>query len=514
MTHEYLLVIDAGTTGLRTIIYNLEGLEISKAYQEYSSIFPSPVMVEQNALDWWEAVKKTSKTALKSSDIKAEQVIAISVTNQRETIVPVSDNGDPLHNAIVWQDRRTLPECDLIREKMGIEKINEITGLTIDPYFSASKILWLKNHRPDVFKRTHKFLLVHDYLEMKLCGEFITDWSNASRTMLFDIAKTEWSKDICNELEIPIELLPDPVPSGKQVGIISKEAQGELSLPANIPIISGGGDQQCAAVGVGVVETGRVKITTGTGSFILAHLDDLIRDKKRRVVTSCHAVPGKYVLEASMFTTGSVLRYYRDTFGEAEKNAAKSKGLDPYEILISEAEEAPVGAGGVLVVPHFMGVGAPYWNSLSRGIIIGLTLGHDKKYVIRAIMEGISLEIRKNLEVFKELMKTPIQEVRITGGATRSDFWNQIQADVYGISVLKSQTEETTALGAAILASLGVGAYKNIHEASEKMTKLADKLDPNPKNKEIYHRIYKTHKKLYELLNEQGIYEELANFSS
>ncbi len=289
MTKEYLLVIDAGTTGLRTIIYDSSGNQISLAYQEYSSKFPSPVMVEQDAMDWWKATKETSARAFKAKDITPEHVIAICVTNQRETIVPVDENGIPLHNAIVWQDRRTIEECEWINNKIGIDTINRITGLTIDPYFSASKIMWLKKHKPEIFKKTHKILLVHDYLEMKLTDVYITDWSNASRTMLFDIGKNEWSKQLTEKLEIPIEIMPKAVPSAQKIGEVTKQVEKETSFVAGTPVISGGGDQQCAAVGLGVINTGRVKITTGTGSFILAHLDSLIRDEKRRVVTSCHS---------------------------------------------------------------------------------------------------------------------------------------------------------------------------------------------------------------------------------
>jgi D-xylulose kinase len=506
---QYLISVDIGTTGGRTILFSTEGKIIDSAYQEYDCFFPEPTCVEQNALDWWRVTKQTIKRVLASSKVKIDNIIGLSVTNQRETIVPVDDAGAPLNKAIVWQDRRTIDECKEIAEKMGEELIYNTTGLTIDPYFSGPKILWLKNNLPKIFEKTHKFLLVHDFIQMKLTDEFVTDHSNASRTMLFNIDTLQWSDKILNGLDIPKEKMPKPLPSGRKIAGLSKQAAEETGLPIGLPIVSGGGDQQCAAIGVGVTKKGRVKATTGTGTFLLAFLDKSERDKQRRVLCSCHADPGKYVFEASIFTTGSVLRWFRDNFSSAEKSLAPRLQVDCYDLLGMQAETIPPGSEGVLVLPHFTGAGAPYWNPSARGLIFGLSLGHTRNHIIRAIMEATCYEIRKNLQVFREL-QVPLKELRITGGASRNSTWNQIQADVCNIPVIKGKIEEATALGAAILAGVGVGVYKNIQKAAEEMVHVEEQKEPQSKTVAIYDKYFAIYNQLYPILQKHDIYRKLA----
>ncbi|NVM28242.1 MAG: xylulokinase [Candidatus Helarchaeota archaeon] len=509
MGKELVAVIDAGTTGLRTMIFDVEGNEFGRDYQEYQSYFPKPAWVEQNADDWWRAVIMTAKNVLKTSGINASDIVGISVTNQRETIVPVDESGNALRNALVWQDRRTIPECEQIEKIVGNDKIYSITGLTIDPYFSASKILFIKDHEPEIFSRTHKFLLVHDFIELKLCGRFITDWSNASRTMLFDIEKHEWSKEICEKLEIPAEKMPETHPSGQIIGEVNKKAADETGFVKGTPIITGAGDQQAGALGLGVVSPGRLSCTTGTGTFLIAFLDKPLRDSQKRALCSCHAVPEAWVMEASMFTTGSLYRWFRDQMSEHEKYKAKEEGKDPYELLNDRAAQSPPGANGIIIIPHFAGAGAPHWNPYSRGVIAGLALGHTRNDVIRAIMESICLEIKKNMMVMRDL-KIPTTEVRVTGGMSRSMTFNQIQADVYGVPVLLSSTEEATALGTAMLILKGSKIFKSYEEIADNLVHINETLSPNPKNEQKYLKIFNVSKKIYDVLNNNNIYRELG----
>ena len=507
--NNYILSIDIGTTGGRAILFNLKGEIIENAYQEYPCFYPTPTNVEQDANDWWSVTKSTIKEVLKKSKINPSEIVGISTTNQRETIVPIDELGNPLSNAIVWQDRRTTKECSEIREKIGSEKIYQIAGLTIDPYFSAPKILWIRKNWSKAFKKAYKFMLVHDFIQMKLTNEFITDYSNASRTMLFDINNLSWSEKILNNLDLPKEKLPTPVPSGEKIGEITKEAANETNLLEGTPVIAGGGDQQCAAIGVGVTKKGRIKATTGTGTFLLAFLDESNRDSKRRVLCSCHAVPGKYVYEASIFTTGSILRWFRDNFSSAEKSLAPCLNIDSYDLLCMEAEKIPPGSEGVMVLPHFTGAGAPHWNPNARGLIFGLSLGHTRNHIIRAIMEATCYEIRENLQVFKEL-GVDIKELRITGGASRNSTWNQITSDICKTIVIKGQVEEATALGAAILAGVGAGVFKDIQTAAEEMMIISEMKNPISKNEQIYNQYYKIYNQLFHSLKENGIYEKLA----
>ena len=430
-----------------------------------------------------------------------ERVVSISVTNQRETIVPIGEDGAPLRRAIVWQDRRTVPQCEWIEKEFSQDAVYSITGLTVDPYFSAPKILWIKQNEESVFKETHKFLLVHDYLIYRLSDEFVTDFSNASRTMLFDVRQALWSKRILDSFGIPTEKLPDSVESGTRVGELTSKASKDTGLKEGTPVVAGGGDQQCAALGVGVVREGMLKSTTGTGTFLLAHSKTVRLDPGLRVLCSRHVVPNSFVVEASMFTTGSALKWFRDNLGSEERTIADDRGIDPYDVITEEADKIPAGSEGVVHIPHFVGAGAPNWNPHSRGIFAGLALGHTRAHIIRAILEGVSYEIRTNVEVMREL-GLPSKEVRVTGGSARSETWMQIQANILRVPVIRTQMEEATAVGAAILACKGIGIFKSVANAAEEMVKTLPPLSPTKETLEIYQKGYKKFNELYSAISD------------
>ncbi len=498
---EIVLAIDAGTTGVRSMLFDKAGTVLGSAYSEYESMFPSPSWVEQDAESWWLTSCETIKSALAKSGLGAEKIVGVSITNQRETIVPIDEDGKQLRNAIVWQDRRTVPQCDWILNRMSEDEVYAITGLTVDPYFSAPKILWIKENEESTFKNTHKFLLVHDYLMYRLSDELVTDFSNASRTMLFDLRGGTWSERMLDALEIPKEKLPTPVEPGTRVGEITSRASKETDLKEGTPVVAGGGDQQCAALGVGVVREGMLKSTTGTGTFLLAHSKTVRLDPGRRVLCSRHVVPNSFVVEASMFTTGSALKWFRDNLGIEERTIADDRGVDPYEIITEEAGKIPAGSEGVVHIPHFAGAGAPNWNPHTRGIFAGLALGHTRAHIVRSILEGVSYEIRTNFEVMREL-GLPSKEVRVTGGSARSETWMQIQANILRTPVIRTQMEEATAVGAAILAFKGIGAFKSVAQAAEEMVKTLDPLSPTKESLEVYKKGYKKFQELYSAISD------------
>jgi len=503
----YVAALDLGTTGCRTFIFDITGSILSSDYQEWESFYPVPSYVEQDANLWWESIKKTIEAAIKKSGIDKSEIVSLSVTNQRETIVPVDKEGTPLHNALVWQDRRTTEQVDFIKDKIGIDKIYSTTGLTIDPYFSATKILWFKDEKPNIYRKTHKFLLVSDFIIYKLTGKYVSDFSNLSRTMLFDINKLKYSEDIASELEIDLDKMPESLESGVDIGEITTE---ETLFDKKTLVITGAGDQQAAALGVGVVSPGRIKLTTGTGSFILAYLEKPNFDPQKRVLCSCHAIPGAWVQEASIFTSGAFLRWFRDQLGGEECVKAEEQNQDPYEILTEEAEKSPIGANGLLAIPHLVGAGAPYWNPYARGIIYGLSLGHKRRDIVRAILEGVAFEVKKNIEVFGEL-GIETKELRLTGGGSRSDFWNQIYSDVLGLTCVRNLIEEATSLGAAILAATGAGLFSDIAKAAENVCKVENKWNPDLNRHEFYQDIYQLSNDLYKYLNEKNFYKTYIN---
>ncbi|MFX1482779.1 MAG: xylulokinase [Promethearchaeota archaeon] len=498
---EAVLAIDAGTTGVRSMFFDQTGNVLGKSYAEYESFYPHPSWVEQDAENWWDQSSRTIGLALSESGLDPEHVIGISVTNQRETIVPVDEDGKPLRRAIVWQDRRTIPQCDWIEKEITQDAVYSITGLTVDPYFSAPKILWIKQNEESIFNRVHKFLLVHDYLIHRLSDEFVTDYSNASRTMLFDIRRATWSEKLLEGFDIPREMLPSTKEPGKEIGALTAAAAKKTGLKEGTPIIAGGGDQQCAALGVGVVREGMLKSTTGTGTFILAHSKTVRLDPGLRVLCSRHVVPDSFVVEASMFTTGSALKWFRDNLGVEEVSIADKRRVDPYEVITEEASTIPPGSEGVIHIPHFAGAGAPNWNPHARGIFAGLALGHTRAHIIRAILEGVSYEIRTNVEVMREL-GLRAREVRVTGGAARSQVWMQIQADILRTPVVRTQMEEATAVGAAILAFKGVGVFNSVSQAAEEMVQTLEPLQPSKDTLKVYQNGYKTFKSLYSAISD------------
>ena len=500
----YIAALDLGTTGCRTFIFDISGSLLASDYQEWESIYPSPSYVEQDANSWWQSIKKTIESAIKKSGIDQSEIVSLSVTNQRETVVPVDKDGNPLHNALVWQDRRTTKQVEFISNKVGADKIYNTTGLTIDPYFSATKILWFKDNKPEIYRQTYKFLLVSDFIIHKLTGQFVTDHSNASRTMLFDINKLKYSEEIASELEIDLDKMPDALESGVDIGEISNE---ETAFDQKTLVITGAGDQQSAALGVGVVSPGEIKCTTGTGSFLLAFLEKPNFDPQKRVLCSCHAVPGAWVQEASIFTSGAVLRWFRDQIGTEECQKANEEGQDPYDIIINEAQESPIGANGLLLIPHLVGAGAPHWNPYAKGLVFGLALGHRRKDLYRAVLEGVAYEVKKNILVFESLGIIP-KELKLTGGGSRADLWNQIYADVLGVTCVRNIIEEATSLGAAILAASGAALFPDISKAAESICKLDKKWVPDTSNNEFYNKIFKFSGELYQTLVDAKLYKK------
>ncbi len=504
----FVSALDLGTTGCRTFIFDLTGSIIASDYQEWESIYPIPSFVEQDANGWWTAIKETIKNAIKKSGIDKTEIISISITNQRETIVPVDKEGNPLHNALVWQDRRSTDQVEFIKHTIGSDKIYEITGLIIDPYFSATKILWFKDKKPEIYQKTHKFLLVSDFIIHKLTGQYVSDYSNLSRTMLFDIKNLRFSDDIASEMGLDLDKMPDPIESGVDIGEIITD---ETDFDKKTLVITGAGDQQSAALGVGVVSPGKIKCTTGTGSFMLAYLEEPKFDPERRVLCSCHAIPGAWVQEASIFTSGAVLRWFRDQIGQTE-NMSAEEGQDPYDIMTAEAEKSPIGANGLLLIPHFVGAGAPHWNPYAKGIIFGLSLGHKRRDLYRAILEGVVYEVKKNIEVFKELGIEP-KELLLTGGGSRSNFWNQIYADVLGITCVRNIIEDATSLGAAILAASGAGVFPDIAKAAENLCKVDKKWATHEQRHVYYDKIYNFSNNLYKLLKSQNLYKNFSDIT-
>ncbi len=484
MPEDAVLAVDVGTTGVNSVVYSSGGKRLASDYSEFPVYYPKPGWVEQDAEDWWTTTVSTVRECCRLIG-RGHRVIAMSVTNQRETVVPVDREGKPLTRAMVWQDRRSSLQASGIKDRLGPGSIFEITGLNPDPYFTLPKILWWKKNQPRVFKNTWKFMLVHDFLMYRLTGEVLTDHTNASRTMLLDLGKREWSSDIADEFGLSLDKMPNPVLPGSPVAPLEPDIGRKLGIPGTPLVVAGGGDQQCSALGLGITGPGKVKSTTGTGTFIVAPVTDRDPRARGKIVYSAHAVPDTDIAEASIFTTGSLLAWIKRLLYHGED----------YETLNREAQSSGAGARGLYTVPFFSGAGAPHWSPESRGMIHGLTLGHVRGDIARSVMEAVAFEIRTNLDVMLGL-GIPVKELVLDGGAARSRLWNQIICNVVNKPCLVAGDVEATAAGAAVLAAVGAGLYPGVEEAVSSFASPGGTITPEKPDFQEYLRLYHGYDKL------------------
>ncbi|MEM2112025.1 MAG: xylulokinase [Candidatus Bathyarchaeia archaeon] len=496
---QYLIGVDLGTSACKTVIFTLEGEKVSEALKEYPVYHPEPRWAEQKPFEWWNAAADTIKDSLKKAGIKGEDISGLAVDSQREAVVPIGKNGEELYNSIIWLDNRTGPQTEKIRRLISQEKVLSITGVGIDPIYSASKILWLKENVPKVFEDAECFLCAKDYIIYKLTGEKVTDYSMASRTMLFDVKKRTWSMELCSDLEIPVEKLPPAKESSSVVGEVTSEASKATLLPKGLPIINGGGDRPCECLGAGVTQYGGVNIGTGTGSVIEVPLHSPAVDMKGRVSCCCHVIPDTWEYEAIITTTGASLRWFRDTFGHEEKMEVQKTNLDPYDLLTEKASKVNPGSDGLFFYPYLTGAFSPKFNEKARGVYFGINLSHSKGHFVRAILEGVAFQYLETFELLKDL-EVDIREVNMVGGETKSDLWNQIKADVSGKTIRIPNVDDAAALGAVLLAGVGTKQYSNLRKAAEKVVKIKKIFTPNLKNQKLYSRIHQDYKRAYHFI--------------
>ena len=459
MGKRFIVAIDQGTTGTRAIAYDRDGHIISQSYRQLTQYYPRPGWVEHDPEEIWQSCLGVIEQILTKSGLKPAKIEAIGITNQRETTLVWDRNtGEPQHKAIVWQCRRTAPRCDELTSK-GLEGlIKERTGLVIDPYFSATKIGWILDKVPGARKKAEKgeivFGTVDSWLLWKLTGgaAHLTEYTNASRTMLFNIHRLEWDAELLDLFQIPGKILPSVRPSGSIFGYTAKNG----SLSSGIPIAAVLGDQQAALFGQMGFNPGTAKNTYGTGCFLLLNLGKKsVTPSKGLVATLACDGEGKpiYALEGSVFMAGAAVQWLRDGLGLIK--------------ALKETQEAAArvkDTGGVYMIPAFTGLGAPYWDPLARGAILGISRGTKKEHIIRATLESIAYQTRDVLEVLEADASQKLKKLRVDGGAAKNDFLMQFQSDILGIPVERPVVLETTALGAALLAGLTIGFWKNKEE--------------------------------------------------
>jgi glycerol kinase len=461
----YLLALDQGTSSSRSIVFDSSGQIISMAQRELPQIFPQPGWVEHDPMEIWHGQLATAREALAKVNIKAKDIAAIGITNQRETTVVWNrKTGLPIHNAIVWQDRRAEPTCVQLREQGLAQTIQQKTGLLIDAYFSGTKLKWILDNVPNARAQAKRGELAFGTIDSWLIWQLTqgavhaTDVSNASRTMLFNIRTNKWDAELLKIVDIPAELLPSVQPSSSIFGEVIADILG-----ARIPIGGVAGDQQSALFGQACFKSGMAKNTYGTGCFMLMHAGDIFQTSTNGLLTTSAAQTSEttqFAIEGSVFIGGAVVQWLRDGL-----HAIQSSGE-----VQTLAQSVP-DSGGVMMVPAFTGLGAPYWDANARGTITGLTRGSTMAHIARAALESIAFQSAALLLAMSRdavaAGSAPVSELRVDGGACTNDMLMQFQADLLGIPVLRPAVTETTALGAAYLAGLAVGVYTDLDSLSK-----------------------------------------------
>ncbi len=506
----YLVGIDVGTTGARTLIIDELGNVVGSATSDYPMYTPQPLWAEQDPEDWWQGVILATRVAIEQAQIAPSAITAVGLTGQMHGMVLLDEYGAVVRPCIMWNDQRTAQECAWIMDTMGRERFTAITLNPALPGFTAPKLIWMRTHEPANYARARHLLLPKDYIRYRLTGEFATEVSDASGTVLLDVRRRAWSSEVLDALEIPSSWMPRCVESPEVTGIISAEAAKLTGLPAGLPVVGGGGDQAASAVGTGIVEPGLVSVTLGTSGVVFAYADQPAREPQGRLHTFCHAVPGKWHMMGVALSSGGSLRWFRDTLGQPEKMVAGLSRVDPYEILTAEAAAAPAGCEGLIYTPYLSGERSPYPDPNVRGTFFGLTLRHDKRHLVRAVLEGVAYSLRDSLELFREL-GIPIREVRAGGGGARSLVWRQILADVFGVELTTVNVTDSTAFGAALLAGVGSGVYTDVPEACAATIRIVDRTQPIAAVQTAYNNYYQVYHSLYPAL--KPAYDQLAKIN-
>jgi len=496
----YLLGIDAGTTSFKAVLFDEEGKEIAIGTEDYKLLTPSPTMVELEPENYWNTCKKVIRQVLDKSRVNPKDIKALTISSQGETLICLDREGNPLRRAIVWIDNRSDKEAEIIKEEFGIRRIFEITGQPeVVPTWPATKILWIRQNEPSLFKKVHKYLLLEDYLIYKFTGKFVAEKSLLSSTLFFDIREGKWWREMLNFIGISSNLLPEIRESGEIVGRLTDRASSETGLCRDTLVITGALDQAAGAIGAGNIAPGVITETTGGALAICATIDKPVFTSK--IPCHYHAIKGKYYLLAWAQTAGMVLKWFRDNFCQLERENSKMRNLDVYDIMTQEASRIPPGSEGLIMLPHLSGSACPEFNPKAKGVFFGFTLKHTRAHFIRAILESIAFMLNKNIKALEGL-GVQVGEIRSLGGGAKSRLWNAIKADVTGRPIITLKTEETACLGAAILAGVGVGMFNSIEEACHKMVSVRERISPNSKNREVYQKAYSRYLVLYDHLED------------
>ncbi len=504
------LGIDVGTSGTKTIAIDQHGKILADATAGYPAYHPKPLWSEQDPEDWWQATIATVRQVMHDARIKPGRVRAIGLSGQMHGSVFLDKNDRVVRRAILWNDQRTAAECVEIEQRAGGRK--NLIKMVANPAltgFTAPKILWLRNHEPRNFDRTRKILLPKDDIRRRLTGEYATEVSDASGTLLLDIAKRDWSTRLLRRLELDRQLLPECYESEDVTGQLTSAAAETLGLTTDCLVVGGAGDCAAGAVGNGIVKRGLLTSSLGTSGVMFVHSDEMQFDPQGRLHTFCHAVRGKWhMMGVNLSAAGSLEWFCQQLCPElsaasqsGNRQSRKPTAADPYQVLTDEAGRSPAGSEGLFFLPYLAGERTPHADPNARGCFIGLTLKHTRGHLVRSIMEGVVYALNDSLQIIRQL-GVPVREIRAGGGGAKSELWRQIQASVFAQKVVRINAEQGPAFGVALLAAVGAGHYRNIQEACAAHIHTVDQTLPDRSARRRYAERFPIYQQLYRSLRD------------
>ncbi len=507
MMKHYVLAHDLGTSGNKASLHDPDGRMVGSAFYGYDTAYAHTGWAEQDPEDWWQAVCGSTRQLLQQSRINPAEIACVVFSGQMMGCVPLDRNARPLRAAIIWADQRSIEQDRWLAEHISKDEVYQITGHRVGASTTLCKILWLRDNQPDIYRAAYKFVEAKDAIIARLTGAFVTDASQASGTNLYNLEGGTWSARVLDAAGLDVAQLPDICQSTDVAGGVLPSVADEIGLSAGTPVVIGGGDAVCAAVGVGVVREGKAFSYMGTSAWIVLATPNPIYDPNRKTYNFAHIVPGMFAPCGAMVMAGGAYAWTRNQLGTPEVQAVQALGVSPYELLNAQVEKSPPGANGLFFLPYLLGERSPHWNPLARGAFIGLTIRHTRADMIRAVLEGVTMNMRVVLDAFAA-QGASIDAMRLIGGGARGRVWNQIIADIYGIPVQRlSILEEATSMGAALTGGIGVGLYPDF-SMSESMNPVAEVIRPNPDAQVVYTKALPIFEAAYRAL--VPIYEMLA----
>ncbi|TBL81307.1 xylulokinase [Paenibacillus thalictri] len=504
---DYFLGIDLGTSAVKCILVDAEGNVTASGSAEYPLLQPQPGWAEQHPEDWWNGSLNCIRQLLLESKVDGHLVKGIGLSGQMHGAVLLDEQLSVVRPAMLWCDQRTGAECEWIEATIGRDRLGQLTGNRALTGFTAPKLIWMRNHEPELYAKVAHLMLPKDYVRLQLTGAFGMDMADASGTLLLDVAGRRWSQDVAEQLGIPLGWLPPLFESTDIAGHLTAEAAKLTGLAAGTPVVAGGGDQACGAVGVGVVKQGIASVALGTSGVVFVHDDSYQPEPECRLHAFCHGVPGKWHRMGVMLAAGGSFQWWKNHFAYEELEQARNSGRDVYEFLTALAETAPLGSEGLLFLPYLTGERTPHPDPKARGGFIGLNLRHGKAHLTRAVLEGITFGLRDSLELMKA-SGIEITELRVNGGGARSLFWRQMIADIFGYPVVTVNSTDGPAYGAAVMAASGV-LNRSVDSLCGEWIQVVDRVEPDAGRHEQYNRYYAIYRSLYDTL--KNTFHELSD---